>query len=201
MNSRPRSDEKAQAILNAARTCLGERGYAAATIAEIAAQAGVSRGLLHYYFKSKEDLLAQVVRASSEAHLELVQAMFAQSETADDLAAGLIGTLRAIVVGDPTYISLALECWTIARESALVASELESLYRQIREAFQRGLAEATARRVIAPTIPLDGLAALLVGATDGLIWQCLIHPELAADEAMWQALEMAVCALLVTDRR
>ena len=45
MTSRPRSDQKAQAILNAARTCLGERGYAATTIAEIAAEP--EQGLSH----------------------------------------------------------------------------------------------------------------------------------------------------------
>ncbi len=200
MTPRPRSDEKAQAILDAARTCLGERGYAATTIAEIAAEAGVSRGLLHYYFKSKEDLLAQVVRASTEVHLELIEAMSAQSETADDLAAGLAGALRAIVESDPTYMSLALECWTVARQSPLVARELEDLYRQVREAFRESLAEAMARGVIAPTIPLDGLAALLVGVTDGLIWQFLIDQGLAADGAMWEAMEMAVRALLESGR-
>jgi AcrR family transcriptional regulator len=199
MTSRASSDEKARAILNAARTCLGERGYAATTIAEIAAEAGVSRGLLHYYFKSKEDLLAQVVRASTEAHLELVQVMFAQSETADDLASGLAGALRAVVESDPTYINLALECWTVARESPLVARELEDLYRHFRKALQEGLAEAVARGVIAPKIPLDGLAALVVGVTDGLIWQFLIDPGLGADEAMWEAMEMAVRALLRSD--
>jgi AcrR family transcriptional regulator len=196
MTAQPRSDEKAQAILNAARTCLGERGYAATTIAQIAAEAGVSRGLLHYYFQSKDELLAQVVRAGSEVHLGLVQAMFAQSETADDLAAGLVGALRAIVESDPTYINLALECWTLARESPLVARELQDLYHQVREAFREGLAAAVERGVIAPTIPLDGLAAVLVGVTDGLVWQFLILPELAADEAMWEALKLAACALL-----
>jgi AcrR family transcriptional regulator len=200
MTVRSRSDEKTQAILEAARTCLGERGYSATTIAEIAAQAGVSRGLLHYYFKSKEELLAQVVRTSTEAQLEMMASMFAQSETADDLAAALVGILRAIVEGDPTYINLALELWTLARESPLVARELEDLYRRFREAIQENLAEATARGVISPTIPLDGLAALLVGITDGFVWQFLINPELATDEEMWEALEMATHALLGTGR-
>jgi AcrR family transcriptional regulator len=166
-----------------------------------AAEAGVSRGLLHYYFKNKEELLAQAVRASTELHLELVQAMFAQSETTDDLAAGLVGALRAIVEGDPTYINLALECWTVARESPMVAREQEDLYRQFREALREGLAEGMTRGVIAPAIPLEGLAALLVGITDGLIWQFLIDRGLAADEEMWEAMEMAVRALLRSDIR
>lgn len=196
MTARPRSDEKAQAILNAARTCLGERGYLATTISEIAAEAGVSRGLLHYYFDSKEELLAQVVRVGTEASLGLVAAMFAQSETADDLATGLTGALRAIVEHDPIYFNLVFECWTVARQSPLVARELEDLFRQFREAIREGLAEAVARGAIAPTIPLDGLAALLLGLTDGLGLQLVTHPEWIADEALWEALEMAVRALL-----
>lgn len=196
MTARPRSDEKAEIILNAARKCLGEQGYSATTISEIATEAGVSRGLLHYYFESKEELLAQVVRASSEGTLELVEQMFAQSETVDGLAAGLTQALRAIVETDPTYLNLGVECWTVARQSPLVARELEDLFREFRDAFRKGLAHAVARGVIAPAIPLDGLAALLLAMTDGLTAQFLIHPELAADESMWEALEMAVRTLL-----
>lgn len=196
MSPRQRTDEKAQAILDAARTCLGERGYAGTTIAEIASQASVSRGLLHYYFDSKADLLAQAVRDSSEATLELVEAMFAQSETVDDLAAGLASALRSVVESDPIYRNLSLECWTVARQSPLVARALEDLYSQARDAFREGLTKAAERRVINTQVSLDGLAALFVGITDGLIVQFLISPELASDESIWQAVEMAARALL-----
>ena len=196
MCARPRSDEKAQAILEAARACLGERGYAATTIAEIATQAGVSRGLLHYYFKSKEELLAQVVRAGTDAHAELLEPMFARSESADDLAEGLVGAVRAIVESDPTFVNLSMECWTLAHESSLVARELEDLYRQLRDAVCEGLEEAKGRDIIQPAIPLNALATLLLALTDGLVMQFLIHPELAADETIWAGLEMAARALL-----
>ena len=196
MSARPRSDEKARSILDAACTCLGERGYAATTIAEIAARAGVSRGLLHYYFKSKEELLAQVVRIGTAAYMELLEAMFAQSESADDLAEGLVGTVRAIVESDPTFVNLSMECWTLARESPLVARELEDLYSQLRDAICAGLEEAAGRGSIEPAIALDVLASMLLAITDGLVMQFLIHPDLAADETMWTGLEMAARALL-----
>jgi AcrR family transcriptional regulator len=196
MCARPRSDEKAQAILEAARTCLGERGYAATTIAEIAAQAGVSRGLLHYYFKSKEELLAQVVRAGADAYVELLEPMFARSERAVDLAEGLVGAVRAIVESDPTFVNLSMECWALAHESPMIASELEDLYRQLRVAVFEGLEEAKGRGIIQPAIPLDALAALLLALTDGLVMQFLIHPELATDETMWPGLQLAARALL-----
>jgi AcrR family transcriptional regulator len=201
MTARSRSDEKAQAILNAARRCLSERGYAAATIAEIAAEAGVSRGLLHYYFRSKEELLAQVVRAGTDAYMELLGAMFAQCESADDLAKQLVVATRTIVESDPTFVNLSMECWTLAHESPLVAHELEDLYRQLRDAVREGLEEAKGRGIITTAIPLGPLSALLLAITDGLVMQLLIHPQLAADERMWEALELAARSLLGTGER
>jgi AcrR family transcriptional regulator len=198
MTARPRSDEKAQAILHAARRCLGERGYAAATIAEIAAEAGVSRGLLHYYFKSKEELLAKVVRAGTAAYVQLLEAMFARSESTDDLAREIVGATRTILESDPSFVSLSMECWTLARESPLVAREVEDLYRRLREAISRGLQEAEGEGIIQPSIALQPLAVLLLAITDGLVMQFLVHPELAADERMWEALELGARSLLGT---
>ena len=196
MTPRPRSDEKARTILDAARTCLGERGYAATTISQIAAEAGVSRGLLHYYFESKEDLLAQVVRANLKTTLDLVTLMFTQSATAEGLAAGLTAALRTIVEENPVFFNLAFECWVIARQSPAVARELKDLYQQYREAVREGLANAAAQGVIAPALPLEVLAALLTGLADGLALQLLIDPPLAADESVWEALEKAIRVLL-----
>jgi len=196
MNSQPGSEQKAREILRAARACLSQRGYASTTISEIAAEAGVSRGLLHYYFKSKEDLLAQAVRTSGEASLRLIEDTFAESETAHDLAAGLTQILRSVIAGDPAYVNLSLECWSASRDSQVVVDELSQLYDRAREAFREGLQEAVERGVIDPGIPLEGLASLLVGVTDGLALQFMLKPELASGQGIWQAVEMAATALL-----
>jgi AcrR family transcriptional regulator len=196
MTARPRSEDRAKAILQAAHRCLSQKGYAAATIAEIAAEAGVSRGLLHYYYASKEQLLAQVVRAGTEAYLELLETVFARSDSAEDLAKQLVMATRTIVESDPTFVNLSMECWTLAHESPLVARELEDLYHHLRDAVSKGLREATNRGIIRPAIALEPLAALLLAITDGLVMQCLIHRALAADESVWTSLEMAARALL-----
>ena len=54
--------DKAQRIIAAMRASVGSRGAAASTFDHVAREAGVSRGLLHYYFGSKERLLVEVVR-------------------------------------------------------------------------------------------------------------------------------------------
>ena len=56
------SSEKARRIVEAMRESVGEVGIAGSTFERVAAKAGVSRGLLHYYFGSKEKLLVEVIR-------------------------------------------------------------------------------------------------------------------------------------------
>ena len=54
-------------IVEAAKAILGRDGYEKASIREIANEAGVARGLVHYYFETKEDLLVAVAeRAAGE---------------------------------------------------------------------------------------------------------------------------------------
>ena len=48
------SGEKAQRIIDAMRESVAKRGAAGSTFEHVAREAGVSRGLLHYYFGTKE---------------------------------------------------------------------------------------------------------------------------------------------------
>lgn len=59
-NSAPESDKR-ERILNSAIKVLARKGYQYATIAEIAAVAGVAKGLVHVYFQSKLDILLDVI--------------------------------------------------------------------------------------------------------------------------------------------
>src|SRR5690606_27373486 len=55
-------------IMDAAFRLIAKKGYESASVAEIAAAAGVSKGLVYSYFKSKQDLVEKIVaNAVSEA--------------------------------------------------------------------------------------------------------------------------------------
>lgn len=55
-------DERRRQILAAASTLFSERGYSAVSTTEIAAEAGVARGLINHYFGTKRELYVEVVR-------------------------------------------------------------------------------------------------------------------------------------------
>jgi len=60
--SRLEPDERRGQILAAARRLFNERHYGAVSADEIAAEAGVARGLINHYFGTKRDLYVEVVR-------------------------------------------------------------------------------------------------------------------------------------------
>jgi AcrR family transcriptional regulator len=70
--ARPKSEDKRNAILDAATRLFAERGLTAAPTSEISKEAGVAEGTLFTYFKTKDDLINALYR---EIKLELADAM------------------------------------------------------------------------------------------------------------------------------
>ena len=62
MATRLAPEQRREQILAVARRLFSERQYAAGATAEIAAEAGIRRGLLHHYFGTKRELYLEVVR-------------------------------------------------------------------------------------------------------------------------------------------
>ena len=75
--------EKAKRIVQAMRASVGRRGAAASTFDHVAQEAGVSRGLLHYYFGTKERLLVEVVRHDSDVRLRRLEESLAGADSVD----------------------------------------------------------------------------------------------------------------------
>jgi AcrR family transcriptional regulator len=70
--ARPKSEDKRNAILDAATRVFAERGLTAAPTSEISKQARIAEGTLFTYFKTKDDLINALYR---EIKLELADAM------------------------------------------------------------------------------------------------------------------------------
>jgi AcrR family transcriptional regulator len=70
--ARPKSEDKRNAILDAATRLFAERGLVGAPTSEISKRAGVAEGTLFTYFETKDDLINSLYR---EIKLELADAM------------------------------------------------------------------------------------------------------------------------------
>src|ERR1700753_3417318 len=98
--------EKAARSVEAMRTSVATRGIAGSTFDHVAREAGVSRGLLHYYFQTKERLVVEVVRRESEVRVELLEQAVDGSANADEVIHALVRSFEEILAeGATTFLS------------------------------------------------------------------------------------------------
>ncbi len=190
------TDQKIRQILQAARTVLAQRGFAGTTVSLVAAEAGVSRGLLHYYFQNKEQMLARVIDENMAASVVLIRDLLARSRSAAEIADRLVEAMQQLFKHDPDFFNLFFEAWAVARQSPTVEVQLQSLYGQFRLAIQAGLQAAIDRGDITPAIPIEGLSAILTSIIDGLGLQLITETDLLTDNRLWEAAHQAIRLLL-----
>jgi AcrR family transcriptional regulator len=77
---RRRKEARPAEILAAALACFAERGFAATRLEDVAGRAGVTKGTLYLYFRSKEELFKAVVRQSLVPSIARGEAIVAQSD-------------------------------------------------------------------------------------------------------------------------
>jgi TetR/AcrR family fatty acid metabolism transcriptional regulator len=88
------SEQRRRRVLEAARACFGEGGFAGATVGTIAERAGVSNGLLYQFFRSKEHLFEVVLR---EIIGDWVRALVAGDAEEESAGRALEGMFRRSV--------------------------------------------------------------------------------------------------------
>jgi AcrR family transcriptional regulator len=170
------SGDKAQRIVDAMRASVAARGAAGSTFDHVAREAGVSRGLLHYYFGTKERLLVEVVRRDSDLRLAALDEALAAAHTADDLLHVLVRSPEELVERDPGFVALHFELFTSARRTPEIAAELAALHRRVREHVAAQLAAKEAEGVIAMKADAEAIVTILLSLADGLALRMLADP-------------------------
>jgi AcrR family transcriptional regulator len=174
---RPIEGDKAARIVDAMRASVARRGVAASTFDHVAREARVSRGLLHYYFGTKERLLAEVVRRDCELRMRLIDEQLAGASSADDVIDGLVRSLKEMVVDDPAFITLVFELFALSRHNAEIAAEFAELLRRTREHVAVLLDEKQRAGVLRLHAPADAVADVLFSMADGVAMRMLTERE------------------------
>lgn len=77
-----RPEARPDEILDAALALFRERGYRATRLGEVAERAGVSKPTLYYYFRNKDELLAEAVLRRLRATMAPLEALASQAAPA-----------------------------------------------------------------------------------------------------------------------
>jgi AcrR family transcriptional regulator len=187
--------EKAARIVEAMRASVAEHGIAGSTFDRVAREAGVSRGLLHYYFGSKERLLVEVVRRESELRGRSLDRAVAEAGNADELIRGLVRNLEEILGEGRSGMVTFYELLTLGQRNAEIGSELAELARANRTRLAEALRAGSEAGVFELRAAPDEVAGFLFTLADGITIRRLAEPDLDVRPVMDQAV-LAARALL-----
>lgn len=165
-------EERRLHIAGAAAQVFVEKGFAAATINDIAVRAGMGKGTLYLYFKSKQEIFIALFEAYTEKVADQSRARMEALE--DDPKEALISLTmdwaQAILDALPIY-SLVMEFWgaaTMEEVRDIIILKFKNMYSLMRSLIitivQRGQESGLFHSQADPL----AVASMLIGALDGL---------------------------------
>jgi AcrR family transcriptional regulator len=163
-------------IVRATIRCLAREGYTRLTMKKVAREAGVSQGILHYYFADKRAMLVATLEAVSRDLDRRVAA--AQSRTGRDPRARLRALVRAcleVAVRRPEVWVVFVEFWGEMLHDRRLRALNADVYSRTRRLIGRLIGEGVRAGHFRSVDP-GRAAAVVLGLVDGLSLQLTFDP-------------------------
>mgnify|MGYP001220447167 CR=1 FL=1 len=135
----------------------------------VAHAAGVSKGLLHYHFRSKEHLLIEAQRAAFKRIHQKFEVKFQQGDAGLDTALEGLDTLWESVRELRSWTPFMVETMSLTSQEQPVRRLLDDFYQESMGLLTRGIQKAFRNDVDALTVPPDRLAWMVRTTLHGLV--------------------------------
>ena len=189
---------KRRELIEAAFGVFAHKGFQGASMREISARAGMGKGTIYEYFKSKEDLFYACFDYFNEQVLSQAAEVLKDCASATGKLLKLMRYELEMACRYMDIYSLSFEMWTLAKNGAaseLFNAKLKTCYEDYRATLEAILAEGLANGEFRADTDIPAIAALLTGAVDGLLLQLLFERSLDVASHMDSFLDVLIRGL------
>ena len=194
MNRSDLASERKHQIIKATIECITRYGYSSFSMQDVARVADVSKGIIHYYFLNKEDLMMAVLdNVSSE-----IETLLTSSDTGQDpkvRLSNVIWMCANIVLNKREYYRINMDFWTQIDQKQKVREEIARHYSQFRGAIaniiQQGINQGCFRKGDA-----HQYASLIMALMDGIALQWLFDEGVFIYDEIVKNCEETIMAFL-----
>lgn len=170
-------EERRKQILAAALKVFSEKGYHAANVSDVAAEAGVSQGTIYWYFESKEELArAAILSVFDEWGQEAMEAILAQPTARGKLEA-LFRGIESLGEQMDGLFMLFLGYWASSPDRAQAGQWWLDLLLEYKSIVAGIIAEGVQNGEFR-TVDPEALAWSLLATYDGLAAYGMLVPDL-----------------------
>lgn len=158
-----------QEIVNGLMQAMADKGYEKASIQSIAKAAGLSPGLIHYHFKTKQEILIALIHQISEQAAQRFTLLADAAGNAQQQLDAYIDA--ALALGDGSNPE-AVTAWVIIGAEAVRIEEVRALYQQIIRQHSQQLSELLQQAAaengvtLSPSQTVD-IAAFVIASIEG----------------------------------
>src|SRR5215217_619995 len=177
-----------EALISAAADVFLRRGFQAATLREIAAEAGMTTGAVYSNFDGKADLFLAVLREKLDPRLAT---MYEAARTAPLHGVGpRVGEEFAAYLEERRrWLILLIEFWAEAARDPKLRPKFAQRHAGLRAAIVEVVAERAARLDYELPLPAHEMATLLIALTNGLAVELLADPAAVPEDLYARALD------------
>lgn len=190
-----KSDISAAQIIEAAIRVLAKQGYARTSLMDIAREAGMSKGAVHYHYPTKEALIDQVLERACNAVQDKTLSAWGGG---DNPFASLRSSLAALWEARAERTNEALVVADLLAQSLYddkLRPRLAEYYRLAADQITEHLTSHFFALGIRPKIPAELIPRLVIGLLDGLVMQHFVEPGVLSAEDVVSSIETLAFAL------
>ena len=165
-----------QKILGSAYKCISEKGYAQASLRDIAEDAGVALSQLNYYYRNKEGLFTEVVRELSRNYISEVEAKLQKGSSAKERFNCLIAYFKSTMHDRPDIMKLLFDLVSMSFWNPSFKILLSTLFNDVSGLIKKYIFEDTAAKIKYEKFSAEALAKSMVGTFFGTAMQYVLNP-------------------------
>jgi AcrR family transcriptional regulator len=171
-------------LINAAAAIVGEKGFHATTLEEVAERVGMSRGAIYGNFRNREDLFLAVVKERWEPLVPKLKPGGTFREQMRAIGEAVIAAAPLRQTRAVGALSFQLYALTHPKLQARIARQNAQIYREM----AAGLTQFIPVQDL--PIPAEQFIRVIHALTDGLLFKRFLTPNLITDEVILSAFEM-----------
>lgn len=168
--------ERKSQIVQATVECISTMGYNNFSMQDVARKANVSKGIIHYYFLNKDDLMMAVLNKVASDIEELISQSTGDVEDPARKLEIFVEIGMGIVRTKREYYQVSMDFWTQINQKPEVQSLIANHYDQFRKACRDIIQDGVKSGAFQKVDPV-GYSAAIVGMMDGISLQWLFDPE------------------------
>ena len=184
-------------LLDAAARTFARKGYAGATVEEIAEAAGYTIGALYAHFGGKQEIFLELMSSRANSRRTEVAEIFRADDGRDPVDA-LAEFLERTGSPDPDLMALRAEFWLYAVRNPDAMGALAAQRREQVDALADLVSVAMQRRGAPPGVSARAVATVALAMFQGLIRQHRIDPDRVPGDLLAQGLRWLFAGLYAT---